>query len=512
MGGDRGVSRVEAAREEARPSAGGQEHSLCLLPNLDQLVTGATVLSRSQLSQTSLIPIEEGLVHIHLFDLKVVNEGRDVYLVAAQDKLLYVFKWDWTSMSFSRMHRVKLLEGACALTMRTHSVLVAAEKFYEVDLMTADVEPFLDEADQSLIHVTRASFNRCVPFKVYAVGQREFLVCFHEVAIFVDEYGARSRKEDLRYKCLPVSIEYQAPYLYLFQFNAIEVFKLRRDTCTSAPPESRCMYLPQPMLLGPAVPLPDETPPIIVASPSVDGDKTEIYQLRGRSFFRLDSLESLATVTSGGTADSEVDHQRPSAKRSNAQASNDPRRMSPTSSSSVGDFSFSSSINEIIDSRGKFGFISVTVEIIGPRKVSKAPAAERPPPPSQRCNPEERSDWSLKADFTITVLSAEGGKCNPEERSDWSLKADYTITVLSAEGGWRNEEGKGDGEEVSREYPRISGLYIPTADIRRFLTRDTATVKVKIRVHHQRVTSCYGKLFGLLNIALRVCHSDRKPL
>ncbi|CAG0905963.1 unnamed protein product, partial [Cyprideis torosa] len=75
-------------------------------------------------------------------------------------------------------------------------------------------------------------------------------------------------------------------------------------------------------------------------------------------------------------------------------------------------------------------------------------------------------------------------QCNPEERSDWSLRVDWTISLLSAEGGGGNQERKGDGEEVSRGSPLTYGLSIPDASIARFLTGDTASVGVKIRVHH----------------------------
>ncbi|CAG0906081.1 unnamed protein product [Cyprideis torosa] len=75
-------------------------------------------------------------------------------------------------------------------------------------------------------------------------------------------------------------------------------------------------------------------------------------------------------------------------------------------------------------------------------------------------------------------------QCNPEERSAWSLEVDWTISLLSADGGWGKEEEKRDGEEVSREYPYTYALYIPRASVDRFLTGDTLSVAVKIRVHH----------------------------
>ncbi|CAG0897638.1 unnamed protein product [Cyprideis torosa] len=74
--------------------------------------------------------------------------------------------------------------------------------------------------------------------------------------------------------------------------------------------------------------------------------------------------------------------------------------------------------------------------------------------------------------------------CNPEERSDWSLEADYTITVLSAEGGGGNGKEMRVRWELSREYPVTFPLSIPRASIDRFLTGDTLSVRVKIRAHH----------------------------
>ncbi|CAG0910153.1 unnamed protein product [Cyprideis torosa] len=74
--------------------------------------------------------------------------------------------------------------------------------------------------------------------------------------------------------------------------------------------------------------------------------------------------------------------------------------------------------------------------------------------------------------------------CNPEERSEWSLEVDWTISLLSAEGGGGNEEGKWDADEVSRRRPYKPVLSIPEASIARFLTGDSPTVRVNIRVHH----------------------------
>ncbi|CAG0900319.1 unnamed protein product [Cyprideis torosa] len=77
-------------------------------------------------------------------------------------------------------------------------------------------------------------------------------------------------------------------------------------------------------------------------------------------------------------------------------------------------------------------------------------------------------------------------QCNAEERNAWSLMVDSSISLLSAGGGGGNEEKKKkrEGDELSRECPSTYGLLIPDASIARFLTGDTASVRVNIRVHH----------------------------
>ncbi|CAG0884002.1 unnamed protein product [Cyprideis torosa] len=145
-------------------------------------------------------------------------------------------------------------------------------------------------------------------------------------------------------------------------------------------------------------------------------------------------------------------------------------------------------------------------------EVSFEGAAMSPSPPPQRPTVWEAEATLQLRDFTSSLRGEDdsihspsvhvGGKewrvwvrklyggylfsllCNPEERSEWSLRVDWTISLLSAGGGGGNEEEKRDGKEVYRGRPYTSWLSIPPASIARFLTGDSATVRVKILVHH----------------------------
>ncbi|CAG0908726.1 unnamed protein product [Cyprideis torosa] len=78
--------------------------------------------------------------------------------------------------------------------------------------------------------------------------------------------------------------------------------------------------------------------------------------------------------------------------------------------------------------------------------------------------------WRWRGDYSFRL------QCTPEERNPWSLRADWTISLLSEGGGGGNEEEKRDGEEVRRGDPSTSILSIPDASIGRFLTGDTLSV------------------------------------
>ncbi|CAG0903753.1 unnamed protein product [Cyprideis torosa] len=136
-------------------------------------------------------------------------------------------------------------------------------------------------------------------------------------------------------------------------------------------------------------------------------------------------------------------------------------------------------------------------------EVSLEGAAMSPSPPPQRPTVWEAEATLQLRNFTSSLREEDdsifspsvhvGGKewrvgvrklggyyfhlqCNPEERSAWSLDVDWTISLLSAEGGQGNDEREEDSWEVNREDPRTSWLSIPDASIARFLTGDSATV------------------------------------
>lgn len=62
---------------------------------------------------------------------------------------------------------------------------------------------------------------------------KEYLLCFNEFSVFVDEYGSSTRNTEMKSAHLPLAFHFCVPYLYVVQFAAIEIIKITEETCNS---------------------------------------------------------------------------------------------------------------------------------------------------------------------------------------------------------------------------------------------------------------------------------------
>lgn len=67
---------------------------------------------------------------------------------------------------------------------------------------------------------------------------KEYLLCFNEFSVFVDEYGRSTRTSEMKSTHLPIAFHFSKPYLYVIQFAAIEIIKITEETCNTGSSES----------------------------------------------------------------------------------------------------------------------------------------------------------------------------------------------------------------------------------------------------------------------------------
>ncbi|XP_056637820.1 citron Rho-interacting kinase [Diorhabda sublineata] len=153
----------------------------------------------------------------------------------ATTRQLIILEFDFETSLFVP---VKILDTAeptgCAL-FTEHSLIVGADKFFEIDLATFHAEEFLDSSDVKLKSAESCYKMNSFPLSVVRINNnpKEYLVCFNEFSVFVDEYGRSSRQNELKSVHLPITVNYNKPYLYITQFTAVEILKITEETCNN---------------------------------------------------------------------------------------------------------------------------------------------------------------------------------------------------------------------------------------------------------------------------------------
>ncbi|XP_014673016.1 PREDICTED: citron Rho-interacting kinase-like, partial [Priapulus caudatus] len=166
------------------------------------------------------------------------REGCGFVCAALPDKLK-LLKYCATTCEFVVLKEFATAEPCSCLLFTEHSVILGTNTYYEIDLMQGTIEDFLDASDTSLAYVVYAAAGRSsFPVSVMQVSppgkEEEFLLCFHEFGVFVDAYGCRSRKDDMKWSRLPLAFGYSAPYLFITHINCVEVCDINKRTSSSS--------------------------------------------------------------------------------------------------------------------------------------------------------------------------------------------------------------------------------------------------------------------------------------
>lgn len=159
--------------------------------------------------------------------VQVSNETEnalDSVAIAATSSRIVILKYDLKLNKFKPLRALDTATPVTSIFYTRHSAIVSSDKFYEIDLDNYAAEEFVDLADKSLQHT-----SNCQPFVAVRISRQEFLLCFAECGIFVDEFGCRSRPYDLNWVYAPTGFMYREPFLYVSHYQYVQIIRLHRS-------------------------------------------------------------------------------------------------------------------------------------------------------------------------------------------------------------------------------------------------------------------------------------------
>ncbi|KAJ8956368.1 hypothetical protein NQ318_015106 [Aromia moschata] len=168
--------------------------------------------------------------------LQVSRAGNRQKVCVATSKQLVILQYYLETTELVPLRVLDTAEPVSCVLFTDNSLIVGADKFFEIDLATFRAEEFLDVSDAKLRPAVKCYRMGSFPLSIIQVSKspKEYLLCFNEFSVFVDEYGRSTRKREIKSSHLPLAFHFSEPYLYVVQFSAVEFVRLSEETCNEA--------------------------------------------------------------------------------------------------------------------------------------------------------------------------------------------------------------------------------------------------------------------------------------
>lgn len=189
--------------------------SACLKPKLDTTILELPFANRVSTERW----------HYVVINGSKNNTSSAAHIIACTSSRLVILRFDIGQNRIKPMCALDTAKPVTCILFTQHSAIVASDKFFEIDLQSFQAEEFLDESDMSTIEARTS----CHPMSVFNINSQEFLLCFKEFGIFVDNYGNRSRPDNVIWANSPTGFVYRDPLLFVTYGNMVEVVRINKS-------------------------------------------------------------------------------------------------------------------------------------------------------------------------------------------------------------------------------------------------------------------------------------------
>ncbi|XP_055535356.1 citron Rho-interacting kinase [Wyeomyia smithii] len=188
--------------------------SSCLSPKLETFVLDLSIANRTHNERWHLV--------------RIMDDGSqqlsDAVAIAATSSRIVILKFDVNLGRFKPVRGLDTVLPVTSVLFTKHTAIVSSDKFFEIDLRSYGAEEFLDMSDTSLKDI-----RTCSPMAAFKVNSQEFLLCFKEVGIFVDEFGCRSRPDNINWLQEPLDFKYRESCLFMAHSDCVQVMYVSKS-------------------------------------------------------------------------------------------------------------------------------------------------------------------------------------------------------------------------------------------------------------------------------------------
>lgn len=216
----------------------GKQLLQCELRHLEQRAQ-ASVCLNTGLDYTELnLPFVNSATHDVWRFAKIYDHidqskptATDPIAIAGTLSQIAILRYNIENKCFQAIRSLDTVQPVQSVLFTAHTAIVSSMKFYEIDLLEFTAEEFLDLSDQTLQSICNAR-----PMEAFKINRQEFLLCFAECGVFVDEYGCRSRPNDIKWLRKPNGFSYRSPILFVAYADGMQVLRINKSHSSELQP------------------------------------------------------------------------------------------------------------------------------------------------------------------------------------------------------------------------------------------------------------------------------------
>uniref|UniRef100_A0A182WBH5 non-specific serine/threonine protein kinase n=1 Tax=Anopheles minimus TaxID=112268 RepID=A0A182WBH5_9DIPT len=190
--------------------------SASLQPKLESFVLDLSIANRTHSEPWHIVRMME--------DIPAGGKLSDAIAIAATSSRIVILKFDGQAGRFKPVRGLDTILPVSTVLFTKDTAIVGSDKFFEIDLRTYAAEEFLDMSDKTLNEV-----RKCAPLAAFRINSQEYLLCYREVGIFVDDSGWRSRPDNLNWLQDPVEFYYRESCLFVAHADCVQVMYISKS-------------------------------------------------------------------------------------------------------------------------------------------------------------------------------------------------------------------------------------------------------------------------------------------
>ncbi|KAK1171411.1 serine/threonine-protein kinase MRCK alpha-like [Acipenser oxyrinchus oxyrinchus] len=154
-----------------------------------------------------------------------VRQGALTCLCVAMKRQVICYELNQSKSRHKKIKEIQVPGNVQWMAMYSERLCVGYQSGFMKYSLHGEGNPIslLHHDDHTLSFITHQGMDAICAVEI---SNKEFLLCFSSIGVYVDCQGRRSRQQELMWPALPISCCYNAPYLSVYSENAVDVFDI----------------------------------------------------------------------------------------------------------------------------------------------------------------------------------------------------------------------------------------------------------------------------------------------